>query len=230
MKGINCCIVTDLLPLYREDSVSAETRSFVTEHLSHCESCKREFEKSSHNVVTADKEAGRSKGDDPLRSDKKRIHAKRALPVSAALILLIAMIFPLPIKIDQTVSGIYWESGGGPLEKECEVAVDGWYYRYLLKDNVFKGNILFSTADGTVSYDVPNAVLHRDAMYGDRGGSVTVYDAEQNRMRALGYIAVSGNFKEIFIHTEEGNISAPAGSRSDAMELAKELATGEWWY
>ncbi|MCM1543341.1 MAG: hypothetical protein NC121_19070, partial [Blautia sp.] len=113
--------------------------------------------------------------------------------------------------------------------EECRVTVDGWYYRYLLKDSFFKGDIRFTTAEGTVSYHVPNMTLRRDAMYRDRGGAATVYDAALNRMRALGYMAVTGNFKEIFIRSEEWNFAAPAGNLEDALELAEGLTVGEWY-
>ena len=39
-----CSIVRDLLPLYVEDMVSAETAQYVSEHLKACEECQAEFE------------------------------------------------------------------------------------------------------------------------------------------------------------------------------------------
>ena len=38
-----CNIIRDLLPLYVEDMVSADSASFVNEHLSECPSCKAEY-------------------------------------------------------------------------------------------------------------------------------------------------------------------------------------------
>ena len=164
----------------------------------------------------------------PLHPFKKRALHKRAVLVSAAMILFIALVFPLPVRINRTLSGIRWESGDGQTEEECAVTVEGWYYRYLLKDNTFSGEIRFSTEDGSVScYYSPNVTLYRGTMYEDRGGSLMVYDAALNQVRPLGYVAVSGNFKKIFIHSEEGSFSAPAADRSEAMELAKELVPGE---
>ena len=37
-----CSIVRDLLPLYVEQMVSAETGEFVEEHLEGCEACRKE--------------------------------------------------------------------------------------------------------------------------------------------------------------------------------------------
>ena len=229
MNEINCSIITDILPLYIDDVVSAETRAFVKEHLSHCENCKREFEKLSQNAAIADNAAVRLKEAEPLRSFKKRIQRIRALAVSALLVLILLMTVPLPVRINRTIGGVRWENGNTQTAEECQVTVKGWYYRYLLKDNILKGDIRFTTAEGTVSYDGPRAVISRGAMYADRGGTMMVYDGTQNRMRSLGYVAVSGNFKEIFIHSEEWNFSAPAENRGEAMELADELTTGEWY-
>lgn len=229
MNEINCSIITDILPLYIDGVVSAETRTFVKEHLSHCENCKREFEKLSQNAVMADNAIVRLKEADPLRSFKKRIQCIRTLAISALLILILLMTVPLPVRINHTVSGIRWENDRTQTAEECQVTVDGWYYRYLLKDNIFKGDISFATAKGIVSYYVPQAAISRSSMYADRGGSMTVYDGTLNRMKPLGYVAVSGNFKEIFIRSEEWNLSAPAGNRDEAIELADQLTTGEWW-
>lgn len=40
-----CNIIRDILPLYVEDMVSADTREFVSEHLEHCAECHAEFER-----------------------------------------------------------------------------------------------------------------------------------------------------------------------------------------
>ena len=39
-----CNLIKDILPLYVEDMVSADTREFVSEHLEHCAQCRAEFE------------------------------------------------------------------------------------------------------------------------------------------------------------------------------------------
>jgi len=40
-----CNIIKDILPLYVEDMVSADTREFVSKHLEHCTECHAEFER-----------------------------------------------------------------------------------------------------------------------------------------------------------------------------------------
>ena len=39
-----CNLIKDILPLYVENMVSADTREFVSEHLEHCKECHAEFE------------------------------------------------------------------------------------------------------------------------------------------------------------------------------------------
>ena len=39
-----CAVVRDILPLYCDGVVSAETRSAVGEHMMDCDACRREYE------------------------------------------------------------------------------------------------------------------------------------------------------------------------------------------
>lgn len=227
MSDINCSITTDILPLYIDDVVSDGTKAFVEEHLSHCESCRREYEKLSRNTVIADNVSVRLEEAEPLRAFKKRMQRVRMLLVSAALIIFVMMTVPLPLRIHHTLNGIRWESGG-ELSDECEVTVEGWYYYYILdliKDNVFKGDITVATANETASYIAPHVTLYHNSMYEGsvRVGTLTVYDPELNQMRPLGNIAVSGSLKEFFIQSQEWNISAPAANHAEAEELAEKL-------
>ncbi len=48
MMRKECSIVRDLLPLYAEDMVSADTGAFVKEHLEGCEACRAEYERMKH--------------------------------------------------------------------------------------------------------------------------------------------------------------------------------------
>jgi len=41
--NISCEIIKDLLPLYHDGVCSAESKSFVEDHLAHCDSCKSEL-------------------------------------------------------------------------------------------------------------------------------------------------------------------------------------------
>ena len=45
-----CNVIKDILPLYVEDMVSADTREFVGEHLEHCAECHAEFERMCNST------------------------------------------------------------------------------------------------------------------------------------------------------------------------------------
>ena len=50
----NCNIVKDLLPLYQEDMVSEESKTFIQEHLEECEMCKKTLENMQKTTSIAE--------------------------------------------------------------------------------------------------------------------------------------------------------------------------------
>lgn len=51
MKKINCDIIKDVLPLYLDGVVSNATKEMVEEHLSFCDSCRKEAEELKQDIV-----------------------------------------------------------------------------------------------------------------------------------------------------------------------------------
>lgn len=47
----NCSIIQDLLPLYKEEIVSPETKTLVEEHLQTCRSCQNELDEMTISVA-----------------------------------------------------------------------------------------------------------------------------------------------------------------------------------
>lgn len=139
--------------------------------------------------------------------------------VIVVVLALIIYFVPLPKKIDQSTNGVFWANANDHITRDCEVTVNGWYYCYLIKDNVFKGDISFFVADKMSSYLVPNMSLYKSPLYKGKTGALTVYDAQTNQMDFLGQITISGAFKEIFIQSEEWNIFTPAGDLEEALRL-----------
>ena len=90
-----CSIVRDILPLYIEDIVSADTASFVEEHLKNCSKCQEELSKlkaatevefvSRETVLTHQEEAA------PLRALKRKLRRKQI--ISMVLSFLVAAVF-----------------------------------------------------------------------------------------------------------------------------------------
>ncbi len=84
--GNKCNVIKDILPLYVEDMVSADTREFVREHLAHCETCHAEFEhmqKPAGFIPNADLV--------PLRRIKKGLFMKRLQIIFFTAILVCAI-------------------------------------------------------------------------------------------------------------------------------------------
>lgn len=59
MRTNDCEIVKDLLPLYVEELLSAESRTLVAEHLSECEDCRKYLEKCLKEVAAPVKTPGK---------------------------------------------------------------------------------------------------------------------------------------------------------------------------
>lgn len=93
-----CNIIRDLLPLYVEDMVSADTASFVNEHLSECPSCKAECHRMKKSTLLEDTKARSVDRDVQKRSFQS---AKRKLTLHAQLVsfgvMLIALIIGLSL-------------------------------------------------------------------------------------------------------------------------------------
>lgn len=51
MKKINCDIIKDVLPLYLDGVVSDATKEMVEEHLSSCDSCRKEAEMLKQDII-----------------------------------------------------------------------------------------------------------------------------------------------------------------------------------
>ncbi len=92
-----CSIVRDLLPLYVEQMVSAETGEFVKDHLEGCEACRTECEGMKQSQEEGGKEAnGREKavaGDDvaPLVNLKKKLQKQKVKTVLCTGLFLVAL-------------------------------------------------------------------------------------------------------------------------------------------
>lgn len=86
MKGINCNIIKDILPLYVDDVVSDDTKKMIEEHLEHCEECKKEVELMKQEIcIPAEKEAS-------LMKNFKKKWRNKKLVISGLSVLLTGLI------------------------------------------------------------------------------------------------------------------------------------------
>lgn len=74
-----CSVIKDLLPLYVEDMVSAETAEYIEEHLKSCPECQSELDIMKNEVVlpvTEEKSATASDRAKPFKKMMKRMNAQ----------------------------------------------------------------------------------------------------------------------------------------------------------
>ena len=84
-----CAVVRDVLPLYCDGVVSAETRSAVGEHLMDCEGCRREYEALREALPgTPEKDKSTLAR---FRAMMKRQRWKRIIAIAAAVVLAAAV-------------------------------------------------------------------------------------------------------------------------------------------
>ena len=91
-----CSVVRDLLPLYVEDMVSAETAEFINEHLKECKECQAELAdlKDGAELPTIEvQSAPASDGAKPFKKLMKRMNRQFYSIAYAALIFLIFLGF-----------------------------------------------------------------------------------------------------------------------------------------
>ena len=80
-----CAVVQDILPLYCDDLVSAETRSAVGEHMMDCDACRREYEAMRAALPgTPEKDKSTLAR---FRAMMKRQRWKRIIAIAAAAVL-----------------------------------------------------------------------------------------------------------------------------------------------
>ena len=80
-----CHVVRDLLPLYHDGVVSAETRSAVGDHLMECESCRAEYQAMARPLP---EQAGKSGSTlDRFRALMRRQKRKKILAIVLAAVL-----------------------------------------------------------------------------------------------------------------------------------------------
>ena len=86
-----CNLIKDILPLYVEDMVSADTREFVCEHLEHCAECYAELErmrKTTKFIPDTDTDPGIV----PLKRVKRDLFIKRLQNICFTAVLACAIV------------------------------------------------------------------------------------------------------------------------------------------
>ena len=86
-----CNLIKDILPLYVEDMVSADTREFVSEHLENCAECRAEF-KRMRKAAKFIPDANLNTDIVPLKRVKRDLYVKRLQTICFTVILACAIV------------------------------------------------------------------------------------------------------------------------------------------
>lgn len=91
-----CNIIRDILPLYIEDMVSADTVSFVEEHLNECAACRAELEsmKQSNSLEKMYENSSAEQVDEaaPLKALKRKMRKRKILTVALSSVSAMAIV------------------------------------------------------------------------------------------------------------------------------------------
>ena len=86
MNKISCDIIKDILPLYVDEVVSADTRNMVSEHLAHCEDCRKKYEEMKVTVSIPIETHTKT-----LKKFKSTWHRKKVVLIYSTIIATIAV-------------------------------------------------------------------------------------------------------------------------------------------
>ena len=111
MSKISCDVMGDLLPLYVDDVVSADTRELVEEHLSSCSTCQARLEEMRRPVVLPDFQNVQEQDTQALKGIKKKLKQRRLLVSVCSVLLTVALVltiwfFRQPSSIDEVLKDI----------------------------------------------------------------------------------------------------------------------------
>lgn len=92
MNKSNCNIIKDILPLYIDEVVSKDTKTFVEEHLATCENCKAEAEKMAEDISVPISKEIISAEKNAIKKVKKKILNKKIIIATISVVVAIAII------------------------------------------------------------------------------------------------------------------------------------------
>lgn len=152
---ISCNVIRDILPLYAEEMASADTRKMVDEHISTCESCRKQMDEmtiSNYNPIDIDTA--------PLRKLKSNLRKKKILTIlfSAMLTMVVAVVVIAYLTAPEYLP--YSESVVSITEND-------------------DGTVLASFGDGVSGYEISHHLAEEGSGY---VYNITVWDTIWNRI------------------------------------------------
>ena len=150
-----------------------------------------------------------------------------------SVVIALLCILPLPTRINKTVQAVEWSLHDSSIACKQEIKVDGWYFRYLFRNNTFSGMIVLPGAvESFVDNDEQVIKMEKLTFDDSPGGAVLSYRSSPNYppFHSIGEVFVDGNFSDVFIALkadgEVGDrfISLYANDREDGLNQLRRFA------
>ena len=103
MNKISCNIVSDLLPLYADGVVSAETKKEIELHLSECPKCKAEYEYLNQKLILPANPDLHDESAHALKAMKRSLSKKRIIISVISVITTLVLVAALFIGLNYSV-------------------------------------------------------------------------------------------------------------------------------
>lgn len=143
-----------------------------------------------------------------------------------AVIIFLICILPFPIKVDKVLSGVDFYLDEPTNVKKDKFIIKGTYFKYLLRDDTFRGDFRIEGAD--LDFDLQ--LVNDKIVLNNYRSSVhyfcpMFYSKSRNEMVVLGSFYVKDIFDEIYVSYNNADINwfvAPAENRESAIEKMKQ--------
>lgn len=147
MKGMNCNIIKDILPLYVDNVVGEDTKKLVEAHLENCEACRKEAALLKKEVMIPESQAARVQDAEPLKAFKKKWRNKKAIVSLLSVVVAVGIMIGLLSFMTYHYSVVPYDSSLITVEE-----TDGQVYAVYHGDSVGKIAVIDPTSvqmDGT---------------------------------------------------------------------------------
>ena len=147
----------------------------------------------------------------------------------AAIVLALLYFIPLPRDIDMSLPCVIWDMDDPSAWEPEGMEIKGRYYSYLLKDDVFKGEIRISEVN---EWDeILDMKIYLSDVRGIKMGSLHYYSGITKDFELTGSLYMQGRFENIFIglYVDENSplndkyVSAPATNIEEAQAIAESM-------
>lgn len=147
-------------------------------------------------------------------------------------IILVICFLPLPTRINKKMTGTGFYPKGHELESvvtEETIQIKGWYWRFLLWDNHFFGDIHVVSEDPEhariLKYNYEGVKLQKVKFFKGQWSSLAYYDCEIYDFIFPGRIIEDDAFDEVLYisHENDQHMAFPAVGREEAVALANKV-------